>query len=273
MRGKEAFSIRVAEVVLRHPPVSKRDIHYEDERFVVQITSPVDPLAWKLFLMVLSLGRKVKEGGDVAVYEVPEERLEGALGTENMSALEKATKELMQCLYRVEDKQTKKRYLVKFLTFACLSPMEGMLSFHVARSFEELRQEGLWYYFVFANFLRSQTALNLHAFLSANTTLVNVKEKTLISRGRLNATRPVDARIMLRKALEELVRVGFLRDYTEAVKDGERVFVLQRPEPVFLRAKAQELLTKLYGKIEEFKEKRRQSAKESMRRKRKKEHV
>ncbi len=180
MDRKGNFAVLVAEVVLRHPPVSRKNILYEDELIKVEIISPVGELAWKVLLAVLSLGRKIREGEDIVVYEVPEERFHGVLGTQNMNAIEKAVKELMQCLYKVEDKRSRTRYLMKFLTFAKLSPSEGMLTFHLSKSFETLRQEGLWYYFVFAHFLRSQTALNLHAFLSANANAEeSAKEKTL----------------------------------------------------------------------------------------------
>lgn len=269
MENKE-FALKIAQVVLRHPPISSQDeIVYEDERYRIVI-EPVSELAWKLFLSVLALGRKLDEGKRDVVYEVLADRLYGALRTENMSALDRASQELIQCLYKIEDKVESSKYLVKFLTFAKLSVQDGKLVFYVSKSFEELREQGLWYYFVFSYALRSPSALNLHAFLSANTNLKNAKENTLLQRARITINHLSMARKYLTSALDELVSVGFLKGYHMEKQEGGRVYVLDRPDTLTLKAKAQEWLRKLYETIEEFKERRRKTKRESARRKREK---
>jgi predicted transcriptional regulator len=40
----------------------------------------------------------------------------------------------------------------------------------------------------------------------------------------------------LRKALQELVDVGFLKGWKEELKEGERVYVLDRPDITTFRA-------------------------------------
>jgi hypothetical protein len=124
----------------------------------------------------------------------------------------------------------------------------------------------LWLYYPFAFFLRKPSAINLHAFLSANSTINRVKIETARERARITTDQPNKVRTYLKMALNELVEVGFLKGY----RFEEDVVVLERYPMEVLRIRAIELQRQLDKEVQEFIEKLRQAFRESKRKKRRK---
>jgi hypothetical protein len=123
----------------------------------------------------------------------------------------------------------------------------------------------LWLYYPFAFFLRKPSAINLHAFLTANSTINRVKIETARERARISNVNPTQAKKYLQMALNELVEVGFLKGY----RFEEDVIVLERYPIEVLRIRAIELQRQLDKEVQEFIEEFRKASRESKRRRKK----
>jgi len=117
-----------------------------------------------------------------------------------------------------------------------------------------------------SSFLRRPSAINLHAFLTANSAINRVKIETAIQRARITTSQPNKAKTYLQMALNELVEVGFLKGYCF---EGD-VVVLERYPTEALRIRAIELQRKLEKKFRsslKSSERRSEKANEEGRRK------
>lgn len=263
-KEKGKFAVKIVDVFLRYLPIAKQKVFYDNEVWRVVVEKPIGVLAWRVILAILVFGEKERE-----VYRVPAEKFYAFIRTTNKQAIRKALYELVQCEYVAENKKEEgMNYYVRFLIEPELREKNGMLTFKVHESFGKLKEDGLWFYFPFVYFLRSQASLNLHAFLSANSSLRKARESTLIRRAELNNVKMSNRRIALKQALDELVRVGFLEGYEVQGKGEERIYILQRPDSSVLKARALERLSRFYEVVEVLKEKQKQRQKESMRRRR-----
>jgi hypothetical protein len=125
----------------------------------------------------------------------------------------------------------------------------------------------LWFYYPFAFFLRKPSAINLHAFLTANSTINRVRIETALERARISKINITQAKKYLQMALNELVEVGFLKGY----RFEEDVVVLERYPMEVLRIRAIELQRQLDKEIQEFIEDFRKASRESKRRRKERE--
>jgi hypothetical protein len=192
-------------------------------------------------------------------------RLLGFMKTADWKDLKETLKSLTECRYEI---RYKRGWVVFVVSGGFEIEKDGRTSVVLTAEFMKFLEDytSLWYYYPFAFFLRRPSAINLHAFLTANSTINRVKIETAIERARITTDQPNKARNYLRMALNELVEVGFLKGY----RFEEDVVVLERYPMEVLRIRAIELKRQLDKEIQEFIEKLRQAFRESKRKKRRK---
>ncbi len=268
MDREEFYSVEMPDIVLRFPPVSSKDKLEFDTGFArLTIYHPIDALAWKFFLLVLrygSLGRKEEKFVQVSIELL---RLQSLLRTRNYKELIDSRVKLASCLYFAKLKTEKRDYQFNLLYSSEARLDDNLLIMWLDRRFVDLIEDrGLWFYFVFAHFLKRPSSLNLHAFLSANTTLNKPQIATLLERANINISYKPMARKHLELALGELVSIGFLKGF-EIDTETEQV-KLFRYDHTTLQARALELKRILERKAQEFLQKTREVKRESQRKRR-----
>jgi hypothetical protein len=270
MRGKfdEKYAVEVPADVLRFPPVSlhEKEIWLNTEYAQVKIENPLTISGWRVLLGLLRYGKAEKRDPTLGLrMSIETYRLLGLMKNSNWKDLKETLKSLTECRYEI-------RYQRGSAGFVVAGEFEiekdGRTYVVLTASFMKFLEEyaSLWYYYAFAFFLRKPSAINLHAFLTANSTINRVKIETARERARITTDQPNKVRTYLKMALNELVEVGFLKGY----RFEEDVIVLERYPMEVLRIKAIELQRQIERDVQEFIEKLRQAFRESKRKKRKK---
>jgi hypothetical protein len=271
MRGKfdEKYAVELPADVLRFPPVSlhEKEICINTEYAQVKIENPLTISAWRCLLGLLRYGKEEKRDPTMGLrVSIETYKLLGFMRTTDWTDLVETLKSLTECRYDI-------RYQTKRVVFVISGGFEiekeGKTSVVLTADFMKFLEEytSLWFYYPFAFFLRKPSAINLHAFLTANSTINRVRIETALERARISKVNITQAKKYLQMALNELVEVGFLKGYRF---EGD-VIVLERYPMEVLRIRAIELQRQLDKEIQEFIEKLRQAFRESKRKKRKKE--
>jgi len=272
MRGKfdEKYAVELPADVLRFPPVSlhEKEILITTEYAQVKIENPLTITAWRCLLGLLRYGKAEKRDPTLGLrVSIETYRLLGLMKNTNWKELTQTLKTLTECRYDIYYYPQRKR-----AGFVVAGEFEieknGRTSVVLTASFMKFLEEyaSLWYYYAFAFFLRRPSAINLHAFLTANSTINRVRIETAIQRARITTDQPNKARNYLRMALNELVEVGFLKGY----RFEEDVVVLERYPMEVLRIRAIELQRQLDKEVQEFIERFKKAVRESKRRRKRK---
>jgi hypothetical protein len=272
MRGKfdEKYAVELPADVLRFPPVSlhEKEILITTEYAQVKIENPLTISAWRVLLGLLRYGKDEKRDPTLGLrVSIETYKLLGFMKTTDWTDLTKTLKSLTECRYDIHYQNQRKR--VGFVIAGEFEiEKDGRTSVVLTASFMKFLEDyaSLWFYYPFAFFLRKPSAINLHAFLTANSTINRVKIETARERARITTDQPNKVRTYLKMALNELVEVGFLKGY----RFEEDVIVLERYPMEVLRIRAIELQRQLDKEIQEFIEKLRRAFRESKRKKRKK---
>ncbi len=269
MRGKfdEKYAVEVPADVLRFPPVSlhEKEIWITTEYAQVKIENPLTISAWRVLLGLLRYGKEEKRDPTLGLkVSIETYRLLGFMKTADWKDLKETLKSLTECRYEI-------RYQRGSAGFVVAGEFEiekdGRTYVVFTASFMKFLEDyaSLWLYYPFAFFLRKPSAINLHAFLTANSTINRVKIKTARERARISNVNPSQAKRYLQMALNELVEVGFLKGYRF---EGD-VIVIERYPTEVLRIRAIELQRKLDKEIQEFIEDFRKASRESKRKRKK----
>jgi hypothetical protein len=270
MKGKfeEKYAVELPADVLRFPPVSlhEKEIWLNTEYAQVKIENPLTISAWRVLLGLLRYGKEEKRDPTMGLrVSIETYKLLGFMRNTNWNDLKETLKSLTECRYEI-------RYQRGWVVFVVSGGFEiekdGRTSVVLTADFMKFLEDyaSLWLYYPFAFFLRKPSAINLHAFLSANSTINRVKIETARERARISNVNPSQAKKYLQMALNELVEVGFLKGY----RFEEDVIVLERYPMEVLRIRAIELQRQLDKEVQEFIEKLRQAFRESKRKKRRK---
>jgi hypothetical protein len=272
MRGKfdEKYAVELPADVLRFPPVSlhEKEILITTEYAQVKIENPLTVTAWRVLLGLLRYGKAEKMDPILGLRVAIETyRLLGLMKNTNWKELTQTLKTLTECRYDIYYYPKRKR-AVFVISGGFEIEKDGRTSIVLTAEFMKFLEDyaSLWYYYVFAFFLRRPSAINLHAFLTANSTISRVKIETAIQRARITTDQPNKARNYLRMALNELVEVGFLKGY----RFEEDVVVLERYPMEVLRIRAIELQRELDKEVQEFIERFRKAVRESKRKRKRK---
>jgi hypothetical protein len=272
MRGKfdEKYAVELPADILRFPPVSlhEKEIWITTEYAQVKIENPLTISAWRVLLGLLRYGKEEKRDPTLGLrVSIETYKLLGFMRTTDWTDLTETLKSLTECRYDIHYQNQRKR-----AGFVVAGEFEiekdGRTYVVLTASFMKFLEDyaSLWFYYPFAFFLRKPTAINLHAFLTANSTINRIKIETARERARITTGQPNKVRTYLKMALNELVEIGFLKGY----RFEEDVIVLERYPMEVLRIRAIELQRQLDKEIQEFIEKLRQAFRESKRKKRKK---
>ncbi len=270
MRGKfdEKYAVELPADVLRFPPVSlhEKEIWLKTEYAQVKIENPLTITAWRVLLGLLRYGKEERRDPTMGLrVSIETYKLLGFMRTTDWTDLSETLKLLTKCRYDI-------RYQTKRVVFVISGGFEteknGRTSVVLTAEFMKFLEDytSLWFYYPFAFFLRKPSAINLHAFLTANSTICRVRIETALERARISKVNITQAKKYLQMALNELVEVGFLKGYRF---EGD-VIVLERYPMEVLRIRALELQRKLDKEIQEFIEEFRKAARESKRKKRNK---
>jgi len=272
MRGKfdEKYAVEVPADVLRFPPVSlhEKEILITTEYAQVKIENPLTITAWRCLLGLLRYGKAEKMDPTLGLrVSIETYRLLGLMKNTNWKELTQTLKALTECRYDIYYYPQRKR-AVFVISGGFEIEKDGRTSIVLTAEFMKFLEDyaSLWYYYAFAFFLRRPSAINLHAFLTANSTISRVKIETAIQRARITTDQPNKARNYLRMALNELVEVGFLKGY----RFEEDVVVLERYPMEVLRIRAIELQRQLDKEIQEFIERFKKAVRESKRKRKRK---
>ena len=272
MRGKfdEKYAVEVPADVLRFPPVSlhEKEILITTEYAQVKIENPLTITAWRCLLGLLRYGKAEKMDPTLGLrVSIETYRLLGLMKNTNWKELTQTLKALTECRYDIYYYPQRKR-AVFVISGGFEIEKDGRTSIVLTAEFMKFLEDyaSLWYYYAFAFFLRRPSAINLHAFLTANSTISRVKIETAIQRARITTDQPNKARNYLRMALNELVDVGFLKGY----RFEEDVVVLERYPMEVLRIRAIELQRQLDKEIQEFIERFKKAVRESKRKRKRK---
>jgi hypothetical protein len=191
-------------------------------------------------------------------------KLIGFMKNTNWKDLRDALKSLTECKYDI-------RYQKESVRFVIAEGFEiekdGRTSVVLTADFTKFIEEhtSLWYYYAFAFFLRRPSAINLHAFLTANSTINRLKIETALERARISKVNPSQAKKYLQMALNELVEVGFLKGY----RFEGNIIILERYPLETLKIRAIELQRQLEREIQEFINKFKKAVRESKRKRKK----
>jgi hypothetical protein len=270
MRGKfdERYAVELPADVLRFPPVSlhEKEILITTEYAQVKIENPLTISAWRVLLGLLRYGKEEKRDPTLGLrVSIETYKLLGFMKNTNWKDLKETLKSLTECRYEIRHQ----RGIAGFVVAGEFEiEKDGRTYVVLTASFMKFLEDyaSLWFYYPFAFFLRKPSAINLHAFLTANSAINRVRIETARERARITTDQPNKVRTYLKMALNELVEVGFLKGY----RFEEDVIVLERYPMEVLRIRAIELQRKLDKEIQEFIEKLRQAFRESKRKKRKK---
>jgi hypothetical protein len=191
-------------------------------------------------------------------------KLLGFMKNTNWKDLKETLKSLTECRYEI---RYKRGWIVFVVSGGFEIEKDGRTYVGLTADFMKFLEDytSLWFYYPFAFFLRRPSAINLHAFLSANSTINRVKIETARERARITTDQPSKVRAYLKMALNELVEVDFLKGY----RFEEDVIVLERYPMEVLRIRAIELQRQLDKEIQEFIEDFRKASRESKRRRKK----
>jgi len=263
MRGKfdEKYAVELPADVLRFPPVSlhEKEICINTEYAQVKIENPLTISAWRCLLGLLRYGKAEKMDPTSGLrLSIETYRLLGFMRTTDWTDLSETLKLLTECRYDI-------RYQRKRVVFVISGRFEiekdGRTSVVLTADFMKFLEEyaSLWYYYAFAFFLRRPSAINLHAFLTANSSISRVKIETALERARISKVNITQAKKYLQMALNELVEAGFLKGYHF---QGDNV-VIERYPTEALRIKAIELQRKAEEEVQQFIEKFRKAVRES----------
>uniref|UniRef100_A0A7C5X1A0 Uncharacterized protein n=1 Tax=Thermocrinis ruber TaxID=75906 RepID=A0A7C5X1A0_9AQUI len=265
MHGKfdEKYAVEMPADVLRFPPVSlhEKEILINTEYAQVRIENPLTISAWRCLLGLLRYGKAEKLDPTPGLrLSIETYRLLGLMKNTNWKDLGKTLKALKECRYDI-------RYQKESVGFVIAEGFEiekdGRTSVVLTADFMKFLEEyaSLRYYYAFAFFFRRPTAINLHAFLTANSTINRVKIETALERARITTSQPNKARNYLKMALNELVEVGFLKGY----RFEEDTVILERYQTETLRIRAIELQRQLDKEVQKFIEEFRRAFRESKR--------
>jgi hypothetical protein len=269
MRGKfdEMYAVRLPSDVLRFPPVSlyEKEIEIKTEYAHVKIENPLSVSAWRCLLALLRYGEVQGRDPTLGIrLSIDTYTLLAFLKTTDWTDLPATLKLLMECRYNI-------RYEKRRGGFVVAGHFEvesgGKTSVVFTAEFMRFLEEyaSLWFYYAFAFFLRKPSAINLHAFLTANSKVSRMKLQTALERARINTGQLSKAKKYLQSALDELVEVGFLRGYS---LEGDEV-LFDRFSEQEIKARAIELQKRINEEIKAFIERFRRSVRESQRRRRK----
>jgi len=271
MKGKfdEKYAVELPADVLRFPPVSlhEKEIWINTEYAQVKIENPLTISAWRVLLGLLRYGKEEKRDPTMGLRVFIETyKLLGFMRNTNWNDLKETLKSLTECRYEI---RYKRGWVVFVVSGGFEIEKNGRTSVVLTAEFMKFLEDyaSLWFYYPFAFFLRKPSAINLHAFLTANSTINRVKIETARERARISKVNITQAKKYLQMALNELVEVGFLKGY----RFEEDVIVLERYPMEVLRIRAIELQRQLEKEVQAFIEKLRQAFRESKRKKRKKE--
>jgi hypothetical protein len=270
MKGKfdEKYAVELPADVLRFPPVSlhEKEIWLNTEYAQVKIENPLTISAWRVLLGLLRYGKEEKRDPTMGLrVSIETYKLLGFMRNTNWKDLKETLKSLTECRYEI---RYQRGWVVFVVSGGFEIEKEGRTSVVLTADFMKFLEDyaSLWLYYPFAFFLRKPSAINLHAFLSANSTINRVKIETARERARITTDQPNKVRTYLKMALNELVEVGFLKGY----RFEENVVILERYPMEVLRIRAIELQRQLDKEVQEFIEKLRQAFRESKRKKRRK---
>ncbi|MFZ8785329.1 hypothetical protein [Thermocrinis sp.] len=271
MKGKfdEKYAVELPADVLRFPPVSlhEKEILITTEYAQVKIENPLTISAWRVLLGLLRYGKEEKRDPTLGLrLSIETYKLLGFMKTADWKDLKDVLKSLTECRYEIRYKRGSAGFV---LAGEFEIEKDGRTYVVLTASFMKFLEDyaSLWFYYPFAFFLRKPSAINLHAFLTANSTINRVKIETARERARISKVNITQAKKYLQMALNELVEVGFLKGY----RFEEDVIVLERYPMEVLRIRAIELQRQLDKEVQEFIEKLRQAFRESKRKKRRKE--
>lgn len=269
--GKGDYSVELPDLFLRHPPVAEGDkVIFRSDYLEICIDNPISAFAWKMLLTILKYGDVEKMDGEFGLkVSIDKEWFLALMETADYELLRENLKKLRECGYTIKFYENgRKRKEVGFVLLSSYELFEeGRFYFWLDRHFIFFIQERpLWFYFVFAHFLKKPSAMNLHAFLSTNTSIREPSIQTLLERARITTKYEPMARKYLAGALDELVSVGFLKGYHIDTKAGK--VILERYDKAVLQIKALELKNRLEQKARENLEKFRKIWRESKRRQR-----
>jgi len=270
MKGKfeEKYAVELPADVLRFPPVSlhEKEIWLNTEHAQVKIENPLTISAWRVLLGLLRYGKEEKRDPTMGLrVSIETYKLLGFMKTADWKDLKETLKSLTECRYEI---RYQRGWVVFVVSGGFEIEKEGRTSVVLTAEFMKFLEDyaSLWLYYPFAFFLRKPSAINLHAFLSANSTINRIKIETARERARISRINITQAKKYLQMALNELVEVGFLKGY----RFEEDVIVIERYPMEALRIRAIELQRQLDKEVQEFIEKLRQAFRESKRKKRRK---
>jgi len=270
MRGKfdEKYAVELPADVLRFPPVSlhEKEILITTEYAQVKIENPLTITAWRVLLGLLRYGKAEKRDPTLGLrVSIETYKLLAFMKTADWKDLKEVLKSLTECRYEIRYKRGSAGFVV---AGEFEIEKNGRTYVVLTASFMKFLEDyaSLWFYYPFAFFLRKPSAINLHAFLTANSTISRVRLETARERARITTDQPSKVRNYLKMALNELVEIGFLKGY----RFEEDVIVLERYPMEVLRIRAIELQRQLDKEIQEFIEELKQAFRESKRKKRKK---
>jgi len=269
MKGKfdEKYAVELPADVLRFPPVSlhEKEIWLNTEYAQVKIENPLTISAWRVLLGLLRYGKEEKRDPTMGLrVSIETYKLLGFTKNTNWKSLKETLKSLTECRYEI-------RYQRGSAGFVVAGEYEiekdGRTYVVLTASFMKFLEDytSLWFYYPFAFFLRRPSAINLHAFLTANSNINRVKLETAIERARISKVNLTQAKKYLQMALNELVEVGFLKGY----RFEEDAVVLERYPMEVLRIRAIELQRQLDKETQEFIEDFRKASRESKRKRKK----
>ncbi|MFZ8784479.1 hypothetical protein [Thermocrinis sp.] len=269
MRGKfdEKYAVELPADVLRFPPVSlhEKEILITTEYAQVKIENPLTITAWRVLLGLLRYGKEEKRDPTLGLrLSIETYKLLGFMKTADWKDLKDVLKSLTECRYEIRYKRGSAGFV---LAGEFEIEKDGRTYVVLTASFMKFLEDyaSLWLYYPFAFFLRKPSAINLHAFLSANSTINRVKIETARERARISNVNPSQAKKYLQMALNELVEVGFLKGY----RFEEDVIVIERYPMEVLRIRAIELQRRLDKEVQEFIEGFRKASRESKRKRKK----
>jgi hypothetical protein len=265
MRGKfdEKYAVELPADVLRFPPVSlhEKEILITTEYAQVKIENPLTITAWRVLLGLLRYGKDEKRDPTLGLrVSIETYKLLGFMRNTNWNDLKETLKSLTECRYEIRYKRGSAGFVV---AGEFEIEKDGRTYVVLTASFMKFLEDyaSLWFYYPFAFFLRKPTAINLHAFLTANSTINRIKIETARERARITTGQPNKVRTYLKMALNELVEIGFLKGY----RFEEDVIVLERYPMEVLRIRAIELQRQLDKEVQEFIEEFRKASRESKR--------
>jgi hypothetical protein len=269
MRGKfdERYAVELPADVLRFPPVSlhEKEIWITTEYAQVKIENPLTISAWRVLLGLLRYGKEEKRDPEMGLkVSIETYKLLGFMRNTNWKSLKETLKSLTECRYEIRHR----RGIAGFVVAGEFEiEKNGRTYVVLTASFMKFLEDyaSLWFYYPFAFFLRRPSAINMHAFLTANSAISRVRVETALQRARLSNINPSQAKKYLQMALSELVEIGFLKGY----RFEEDVIVLERYPMEVLRIRAIELQRRLDKEVQEFIEEFRKASRESKRKRKK----